>query len=493
MSTQDQKTSAPVIVWFRRDLRLGDHPALFHAVATGRPVICLFIADEEVTRRGAAPKWRLSKSLAALAQSLIAHAEASLILRRGVALDVLDTVIQESGAGAVYWNRCYSPDEIARDSAIKAALKAQAVEARSFRGSLMFEPHEVQNKSGSFFKVYSPFWRAVRPLAVTVPLPTPPKWQVAEPLRSDALEDWGLEEPMRRGARALEEHVQVGEAAAQETLAGFEERVDAYAETRNTPSVNGTSGLSAALALGEISPNQIYHHLVTPDRAMTKGLETYIKEIVWREFAYHLMYHTPHILTSCWRPEWDQFKWESAPDQAHFERWCYGMTGYEFVDAAMREMYVTGTMHNRSRMIVASFLTKHMGIDWRLGMRWFEDCLVDWDPASNAMGWQWVAGCGPDASPYFRVFNPITQLEKFDSDGAYVAKWLNRGPSATKTSHPFEMFFQAVPKRLGLTANMAYPDPVVEHNSARQRALQAYEAYKIIKGGDMNDPHQYAR
>lgn len=468
----DSATS-PVILWYRRDLRLGDHPALTAACATGRPVIPVFILDDLAEGLGAAPKWRLGLGLGALAQALEA-AGSRLILRRGPAAGVLQALAEETGAGAVFWSRLYDPQAVSRDTAVKAALKARGVEARSFGGHLLFEPWTVETKTGAPYKVYTPFWNAVRGRAPEAPLPRPGR--IAAPgawPASEALEPWAMGAGMVRGADVVRPHVRLGEAAAADRLDDFIDRIVAgYDTTRDLPAVDGTSGLSENLALGEISPHVAW---AAGRRALEEGkagAETFLKELVWREFAYHLMWHTPRLLTGNWREDWDAFPWNTE-ETAEVTAWKRGRTGIRFVDAAMREMYVTGRMHNRGRMIVASYLTKHLLSHWKIGLDWFADCLIDWDPAANAMGWQWAAGSGPDAAPYFRVFNPVTQLDKFDPKRAYVNRWIaedrrNPDPLALR-------YFDAVPRSWGLTPGMAYPVPVVSPEDGRKRALSAYE------------------
>ncbi len=465
---------SPIILWFRRDLRLGDHPALTAAVETGRPIVPLFIHDEVVETHGAAPKFRLGLSVGDLATSLEGK-DSKLILRRGDALSVLRDVIKETGAGAVYWSRLYDPDARKRDEAVKAALKTDGIEAVSHAGHLLFEPWTVETGSGGFYRVFTPMWKNVRtrdvPPCLPAPkaIPAPENWPA-----SDTLADWDMGAAMQRGADIVAAHCCVGEVAASHRLGAFiTHRVEDYDTARDLPAVDGTSRLSENLTYGEISPRTCWH---SGQRAMqegSKGAETFLKELVWREFAYHLVHHTPHITTKNWREDWDAFAWNTDERLAEVKAWKQGRTGLEFVDAAMREMYVTGTMHNRGRMIVASYLTKHLMCHWQIGQKWFADCLIDWDPASNAMGWQWSAGSGPDATPYFRVFNPETQVEKFDRDGAYRRTWIaeDRGqPSQTALD-----YFAAIPKSWPMTPGDSYPDPIVSAAEGRTRALQAYE------------------
>ena len=463
-------TDAPLILWFRRDLRLADQPMLAAAVASGRPLIPLFILDPETETIGAAPKWRLGLSLGDFDARLRAMGS-RMILRRGPALEVLRAVIAETGAGAVHWSRLYDPVAIARDTAVKAALKG-VVEVVSHTGHLLHEPHTVETGTGGFYRVYTPFWRNVKdrdvpaPLAAPAALRAPDAWPA-----SVALADWHLGAAMRRGAAIVAPHQRVGEVAALDRMAWFlGGPVDDYDNGRNMCAEAGTSGLSQNLALGEISPRTIWHAGMRALHEGRRGAETFLKEIVWREFSYHLIYHTPHITTGNWKPEWDSFPWRGENPDA--DRWKMGMTGEPFVDAAMREMYVTGTMHNRGRMIVASYLTKHLMTDWRVGAAWFADCLTDWDPAANAMGWQWAAGSGPDASPYFRIFNPATQAEKFDPGSVYRKRWiaeLSRNPGAQA-----QAYFDAVPRKWALDPAKRYPMPVVDLAEGRGRALKAY-------------------
>ncbi|MEO0402113.1 MAG: deoxyribodipyrimidine photo-lyase [Pseudomonadota bacterium] len=466
-------SSTPVIMWFRRDLRLSDHAALSAACAHGGPVIPVVIRDGSVDVLGAAPKWRWGLGVAHLDQSLRAKSS-QLTYRSGRALDALQSLIAETGAGAVYWTRAYDPEAVARDTEIKSALKEAGIDARSFGGHLMFEPWTTETKTGGYYKVYTPFWRTVKdrdvdaPLPVPGVIPAPDMWPA-----SDDVAQWSLGAAMRRGAAIVRPHVRLGEGAAQDRLAAFiDTRVARYDEGRDLPSVDGTSNLSENLALGEISPHQCWHAGLRARQEGKAGAETFLKELVWREFAYHLMHHTPHILTQNWKPDWDGFAWNTE-DTAEVVAWKRGRTGIQFVDASMREMYVTGRMHNRGRMIVASYLTKHLLTHWRVGQAWFDHCLIDWDPASNAMGWQWSAGSGPDATPYFRVFNPVTQLDKFDKNRDYVSRWIAEG---RRRPHDDALsYFDAIPESWAMTQEDPYPAPVVAADVGRKRALSAYE------------------
>ncbi len=463
----------PVIWWVRKDLRLSDNRALKSAIAAGGPVIPVFIWDEVFETYGAAARWRFGLGVAALARSLEAMGT-RLICRRGRAEDVLTALVGETGAKAVRWSRAYDPDQVARDTGVKSALGSLGVDAESLPGHLMFEPWSVETKTGGFYRVYSPFWRAVAGRHVTEPLPCPSMipgpdvWPVSEDIAS-----WNLGASMQRGAGVVSQHVVVGEDAAKARLGEFvDKRIEAYKDRRDFPSEPATSGLSENLAWGEISPAQCWHAARRSVEDGSRGGEHFLKELVWREFAYHLVWHTPHILDRNWREGWDAFPWRRDAKSPDVLAWQQGQTGRRFVDAAMRELYVTGTMHNRARMIVASFLTKHLMTDWKIGQAWFADCLIDWDPASNAMGWQWTAGCGPDAAPYFRVFNPDGQLEKFDRDGQYSRRWL--AENETNPTETALSYYNAIPEHWGLSACDSYPDPIIELAAGRARALDAY-------------------
>lgn len=465
---------APVIVWVRRDFRLTDHPAFAAAAATGRPVIPLFVLDPLAEDLGAAPKWRLEQAIGTFAGRL-EEMGSRLVLRRGDALAVLREVIAETGAGSVHWIRAYDPQAIARDTAVKEALTSDGLAVQSHNGHLLFEPWTVETGQGTPYRVYTPFWKAVRGRDPGPLLPTPDSLSApgAWP-ESDRLEEWRLGAAMNRGAQVVARHTAPGEQAARDRLDRFlDEAVGEYREARDAVAVDGTSRLSDHLSLGEIGPRQCWHAGRRAIEEGEAGAETFLKELVWREFAYHLMYHTPRILSDNWREGWDAFPWSTDDESEAVRRWRQGRTGVPFVDAAMREMYVTGRMHNRARMIVASYLTKHLMVHWKIGQAWFDHCLTDWDPASNAMGWQWVAGSGPDASPFFRIFNPETQAEKFDPDGIYRRRWIAEGqadPPGTACS-----YFDAVPRGWGLSPDDAYPEPLVDLKDGRARALAAYE------------------
>lgn len=462
---------APVILWFRRDLRLSDNPALAAAVKTGQPIIPLFVLDETegLRARGAASLWWLDKSLAALAADLDARGS-NLILRRGEAAKIIPELVRKTGASGVYWNRLYDSGIVDRDTALKAALKKQGIEAVSSNGALLIEPWEVATKAGGPFKVYTPFWRAARSrIALGSPHPDPSKLSApAHWPRSDLLSGWKLHPTKPDWSKGFEGTP--GEAGAQDQIETFVESALAdYPHGRDRPAEPGSSRLSAHLHWGEIGPRQVWraveaalHHHQTNDRAA----EVYLGELGWREFNHHLLFHNPKLHTGNVRPAFDALPWRHAPKE--LETWKRGLTGYPIVDAGMRQLWATGWMHNRVRMIVGSFLVKDLLVDWREGERWFWDTLTDADEANNAANWQWVAGSGADASPFFRIFNPTSQGEKFDPHGDYVRRWVPELATmdARFIHKPWDAPFP--PKD--------YPAPMVDHSAARQRALDALKA-----------------
>jgi len=466
----------PTLFWFRRDLRLRDHPGLAAArEAAAGPVIPVFILDPETEAIGAAPRWRLGLSVADLRRRL-RDAGSDLVLRRGPTLETLKALAEETGARAVHWSRLYSPDAIARDRTVKAGLTEADIKACSHPGHVLHEPWRIETSAGASYKVYTPYWRAVRQLDVAEPggpvskLPAPADWPA-----SDDVEDWDLAAPMHRGADVVGRYVCVGEDAAADRLETFlDGPVETYARDRDRPDLAATSHLSENLTYGEISAATVWHAARAADERGADGAETFLQEIVWRDFAWHLIYHTPRIVENNWRPEWDDFPWRE--DNADAERWRRGLTGETMIDAGMREMYVTGRMHNRVRMLVASYLTKHLMTHWKVGLDWFADCLIDWDPASNALGWQWAAGSGPDATPYFRIFNPATQAEKFDPDGAYRHRFL-RGFGPGQPHGDADAFFEAMPRSWDLDASTPYPKTLIDLKKGRETALEAYRRF----------------
>ena len=481
------------IVWFRHDLRLRDNPALHAAVARGLPVVPVFILDGAGEGRwapGGASCWWLHRSLAALDEALRERGS-RLILRRGGAGEVLAALLRETKASAVYWNRRYEPAIVSRDGEIKTSLAAAGVDARSFNCALLHEPHTIQNRQGRPFQVFSPYWRHCLTLPVELPLklsaatwPAPTAWP-----RSLSLEELELQ-PKIAWDEGLREVWEPGEAAARKRLAAFCARaLDDYATQRDRPAEAGTSRLSAALHFGELSPRQIWAAITARSKESgvfppSNGARVFLTELGWREFAHHLLFHFPHTAEVPLRPEFARFPWADDPGGVKLRAWQRGRTGYPIVDAGLRELWRTGWMHNRVRMIVASFLVKHLRLNWTHGAAWFWDTLVDADLANNTLGWQWSAGCGADAAPYFRIFAPVLQGQKFDADGAYVRRWLPelaRLPAKhihSPWTAPAEVLAAA-----GVTLGENYPRPIVDHAKARAEALAAFQELRSAKIG----------
>ncbi|MEL6435657.1 MAG: deoxyribodipyrimidine photo-lyase [Pseudomonadota bacterium] len=470
---------APIIVWFRDDLRVTDNPALNAAAASGRAVVPVFILEttEHHVPFGGAQRWWLHHSLTSLDASLNALGS-RLTLLRGNAETVLSEVVAETDAGSIVWNRRYSRYGIETDTAVKASLKDNGIYAESFGGRLMHEPTQVKSGTGGAYKVYTPFWKAfcatVTPRA---PLPAPKAIAAREiwPASSD-LDDWRLLPAKPDWSGGLQDAWSPGEAGARDRLEAFiQGGLARYDSQRDLPAVEGTSGLSPHLAFGEISPFQIWARVdQVADGMPVDEVTTFRKELVWREFAYHLLVNFTELKTTNYNGQFDQFPW--AENDEHLQAWQRGRTGYPIVDAGMRQLYETGWMHNRVRMIVGSFLVKHLLLDWRHGEEWFWDTLVDADPASNTASWQWIAGSGADAAPYFRIFNPITQGEKFDPQGTYVKRWVPElAKMPAKYIHkPWEAPLGDL-LAAGVKLSETYPRPIVDHKQARERALDAYQ------------------
>lgn len=471
---------SPTLVWFRRDLRLTDNPALSAALARGRPVIPVFVLDDEdagIWAPGGASRWWLHHSLESLAEALETRG-GSLILRRGVAAAAIERLVSETGADAVYWNRRYEPWATARDEAIKTELKRRGIEARSFNASLLCEPWEIRTGTGGPYKVFTPFWRALRrQLDIGAPSPAPDR--VTTPAvtpSSDRLQDWSLTPSRPDWAYGLRAAWSPGETAALRSQDRFlDDPVLRYPDRRNLPGEPGTSRLSAHLHFGELGPRQIW--CAATARHEFADTEKFLAELGWREFSYHLLYHFPDLPDRPLRPEFGDFPW--AEDSAGLIAWQRGRTGYPIVDAGLRQLWETGWMHNRVRMVAASFLIKDLLLPWQAGAGWFWDTLVDADLASNSASWQWVAGCGADAAPFFRVFNPSLQGQKFDPEGDYVRRWvpeLAKLPAASIHSP-----WKARPLDLadaGIRLGHDYPEPLVDHAVARDRALAAFRSLR---------------
>ncbi len=444
---------AKTIVWFRQDLRLTDNQAFAEAARRGA-VVPVFILDEitpGVRAWGGASRWWLHHSLNTLSARL-----GGLARRRGDPAVILPALAKDIGADAIYWNRLYDPGAVNRDAAIKSDLAARGIDARSFNAALLHEPWEIRTGADGPYKVFTPFWRGARALPKAAPARAS-KFTLADLPASEALASWGLLPQRPDWARGWDKIWTPGEEGAAKRLKAFlRDGLHGYAEKRDRPDIAGTSRLSPHLHWGEVSPRQIWaaaQSAAGEDHALERAAEKFLSEIGWREFAHHLLFHFPEMASRNWRTSFDAYPWRSSAKD--LLAWQKGMTGYPLVDAGMRELWATGIMHNRVRMVTASFLVKHLRIDWREGEKWFWDTLVDADAANNAVSWQWVAGSGADAAPYFRIFNPSEQARKFDPDGVYVRKWAPE------------------------YGTDAYPAPIVDHAQARAAALAGYD---LVRG-----------
>ena len=466
------------IVWFRRDLRLSDHPALTAASRSHERILPLYIQaphEDGQWAAGAASRWWLHHSLFRLDAQLREHGNA-LHLAQGNSLDALRRLIERTGATAVYWSRQYEPAAIARDSIIKAALREQGIDVHSFNAKLWCEPWQIQTKQQGPYRVFTPFWRSLRTQIETPrPLPVPSSLRGLDMEGSVPLDALALLPDIRWDA-GMQETWQPGEQGAQEWLDIFmDDALSDYAQARDMPARHGTSRLSPHLHFGEISPRQIHRQLAdraaNTDARRRPDIEPYLRELGWREFAHHLLYHFPKTPTENFSEPFNRFPWARKNTKA-IECWQRGRTGIPLVDAGMRELWHTGWMHNRVRMIVASFLCKNLKQHWRHGAQWFWDTLVDADLANNTMGWQWVAGSGADAAPYFRVFNPVTQAQKFDPEGHYLRRWIPELAAA-----PLPLLHEPW-KDPALLRRSGYPAPMVDLGETRQLALEAYRVMR---------------
>jgi len=473
----------PAIVWFRNDLRVHDNAALM-AASQHSAVIPVFIWQTNIPARplGGARQWWLHHSLLRLSEKL-EELGTPLILLSGDPADLIPGLIRKAGASAVYWNRRYDPAFQSADSALKADLQGDGFTAESFAGQLLHEPTRLRTGSGTHYKVYSPFWRALEPdVENRTPLEAPESlfpFANISSLPTETLESWCLLPTKPDWSGGLAEAWTPGEAGAHDRLADFlDDRMQGYADRRDIPGIDATSGLSPHLAAGEITPAQIFEALKNTDNDASPADRTkFRKEIGWREFAWHLLANDPALPDKNHNAKFDRFPWLS--NAAALTAWQKGLTGYPVVDAGMRQLWQTGWMHNRVRMIVASFLTKHLLIDWRKGEEWFWDTLVDADPASNAASWQWVAGSGADAAPYFRIFNPVLQGEKFDPAGDYVRSFVPElAEMPSKFIHKPWSAPEQVLKTAGIRLGDTYPHPIIDHKLARNRALAAYQQIK---------------
>ena len=466
------------IVVFRRDLRLRDNRALTEGARHQR-LVCLYLPEPDQPRpAGAASRAWLHHSLAELSRTLELRGQL-LIFRTGSAAAEIRRLAQETGAGAVYWNRVYEPARSQGEEALAAQLTSDGISARGYPGRLFFEPGAITKSDGGGYRVFTPFWRSCRSrFAPTAPLPEPALPPPLADLAANSLDDLGLlsDHPWHE---KLWEHWSPGEAAAHAALDRFiANAASDYGTLRDRPGVEGTSRLSPHLHFGEITPAQIWAGLQS--HGLAESSETFLSELGWREFAYNLLAQFPDLAEAPIDRRFRHFPWDAEGGES-FRRWCSGRTGIPIVDAGMRQLWAIGWMHNRVRMVVASFLTKNLRVPWQWGERWFWETLVDADPANNPMGWQWVQGCGADAAPYYRIFNPVRQAERFDPDGEYIRQWI---PELRRLNAPAIHAPWDAPASVLNTAGVAlgrdYPEPLVDLKESRKAAL---DAYNRIKGG----------
>ncbi len=478
--------SSPLLVLFNGALRLSDNAALTSAVVTGQPVIPLFVHDEVsdgVRSLGAASKWWLLQSLRSLTTALGDHGS-RLVIRQGNTVDVVEHLAAETEAGGVYLCRGYTPGARGIEAALHDRLADTDIDVRRFGGHLLLEPETVRTKTGSPYGVFSPFWRTAsdmidtaEPLTVPGAIAAPNAWP-----DSDPVEELGLEPKPACWAEPIAASWTPGEAAAMDRLEEFlETRVQDYKTGRDFPALETTSGLSPHLAFGEISPRTIWWHTkqyIGRNPAQSKNAHHFLRELGWREFSCHLLFNQPHMQTEPMREQFKQFPWAAGAGDK-LTAWQKGQTGFPIVDAGMRQLWQTGWMHNRVRMIVASFLVKDLLWHWHDGEAWFWDTLVDADFGNNIASWQWVAGCGADAAPYFRIFNPITQGEKFDPDGDYVRTFVPElADMPAKYIHNPSEAPAGVLEMAGVTLGKTYPEPLVDRKVAREKALAALASIK---------------
>ncbi|CAK9298656.1 unnamed protein product [Gordionus sp. m RMFG-2023] len=500
------------IFWFRKDLRLHDNPGLWHSVKDSENVICLYIYQDETVKQawpiGSAQKWWLHHSLASLSKSINENAngidatEMKLLIKNGDPIPILKSIFKGDHVKSLYFNKVYEPHYVKQDKLITEMLEGMGVTVRSFNASLLLEPDVIRNKTGGYFKVFTPYWRTCLEYLFHLQRGSQPRKLYDRPcfnvkhiskliasiehvIKSDSLSHLSLLPTHPDWAGGLRDTWKPGELRALERLRDFlSDGIKNYDSNRDNPHLTtGTSRLSPHLALGEIGPWQIWH-AIFPSRNFdlkgSQGKEKYLAECGWREFSYYLLHHFPEFPSKNFRTEFDRFQWSPSQNEPFLKAWKSGLTGYPIVDAGMKQLWHEGYMHNRVRMITASFLTKDLLIDWRVGAAWFWDTLVDADLANNSSGWQWVAGTGADASPYFRIFNPTLQGEKFDAEGLYVKKWI---PALAKV--PLKYIHQpwkcprVILDKCGIELVKDYPMPIVDHEKCRLRALQYYANLKI--------------
>jgi deoxyribodipyrimidine photo-lyase len=472
----------PSIIWFRQDLRLADNPALHAACEAGEiiPVYILDTANPGDWAMGGASRWWLHQALESLNQSL----QGRLNIFQGDPLEILNRLVEQTSAGAIFWNRCYEPWRIQRDGKIKTSLKEASVDVRSFNGSLLWEPWEVLKNDGTPYKVFTPYYRrgCLSKIAPRKPLAIPNNIQIQD-RRNDSLSIAALSLlPNINWHSEMDARWDITETAAQNRLDEFViDELEDYRDGRNFPAKPNVSRLSAYLHFGQISVNTVWHQACDA-AALVKNeasIDTFLSELGWREFSHYLLYHFPQLPKDNLQPRFDLFPW-AENTESELKAWQQGRTGYPLVDAGMRELYSTGYMHNRVRMVVGSFLVKNLLIHWHKGEDWFWDCLVDANLAANSASWQWIAGCGADAAPFFRIFNPITQSEKFDKQGDYIRRYVPElAKMPAKYIHAPWLAPTAVLRAAGVEIGANYPAPVVDIKESRERALAAFKLTKL--------------
>lgn len=467
-----------ILYWFRQDLRLSDNPALYEAAKSGQ-LLLIFILDDVNAGQfalGGASKWWLHHSLTSLNKSL----DGSLHFYKGNPADIISKLVKEHSINEVYWNRCYEPWQTERDTAIKQLLKDKGIQVNSYNGSLLWEPWDITKDDNTTYRVFTPYYKKCytdgpRP---RVPLSSPDNISFLSADNNSSVNDLEL----IVGAKWADKFTSVWDIGEQAALDKFNEfranGISDYKQGRNFPAKLNVSRLSPYLRFGEISPNYVWYNIQdNADSIADPNIDHFRSELGWREFSYYLLFHNPQMPKQNLKPSFDKFAWEKNLD--NLEKWQQGMTGIPIVDAGMRELWQTGYMHNRVRMIVASFLIKNLLIDWKHGERWFWDCLVDADLANNSASWQWVAGSGCDAAPFFRIFNPVTQGQKFDPDGEYTKRFV---PELKKLDPKYlfnpweassaELYLADI--KLGTT----YPKPIIDLKDSRARALEIYNSIK---------------